>query len=107
MDKEFKYTVKSKRGKTLVEEIVKYSNFPDDWKDNPMVQMGLMEYKQEILEKHFDVEISDDLEFTINDLQGEEDEKELESLRDYKTDLKWLVDNGATYEELMERINSL
>lgn len=67
--KEFKYSIKSKEGKVLVESIVRFGSeekpFPEDWKDCLHTQIALQRYKDELLEKHFDVDISEDLEFEI------------------------------------------
>jgi hypothetical protein len=75
MEKEFKFTIKDKKtGKVLVETIVNFGSsehpFPEDWKDNPMAQMSLYEYKQELLNKMFQVDISEDLEFTLPEKQS-------------------------------------
>jgi hypothetical protein len=75
MKKDFKFTIKDRKtGKVLVETIVSFGSieypFPEDWKDNSMAQMSLYEYKQELLNKMFQVDISEDLEFTLPEKQS-------------------------------------
>lgn len=67
--KKFKYTLKTKGGKILIQTIVSFGSkrhpFPDDWKENAYVQMALQEYKETFVKRHFDVEISENLDFDI------------------------------------------
>lgn len=61
--KDFKFTMKSKSGKTFVQEIVTFGSkekpFPADWKENGMIQMSLQEYKQTFFDKYFDILIEE------------------------------------------------
>lgn len=61
--KDFKYTIKSKNGKILFQSVVTFGSktnpFPKDWKDNPMVQISLQEYKEKIIKDNLDIEISE------------------------------------------------
>lgn len=70
MTKEFKYTLKSKKGKVLLESIIAFGNkenpFPNNWKENPLIQIQLQDYKRKLIEDNFDIEISEDLKFNIN-----------------------------------------
>lgn len=67
--KDFKYTLKSKEGKILLQEIVTFGSkakpFPDDWKGNPMIQMALVDYKQTLISRNFDILIDENLDFDI------------------------------------------
>jgi mRNA-degrading endonuclease YafQ of YafQ-DinJ toxin-antitoxin module len=67
--KDFKYTLKSKEGKIILQEVVTFGSkekpFPQDWKDNPMIQMAIMDYKDTLIRNNFDILVSEDLEFDI------------------------------------------
>jgi hypothetical protein len=69
MEKEFKFTIKDKKGKVYVETIATFGSkeypFPDDWKENAIAQMSIMNFKEKILNEHFTIEVSEDLEFTL------------------------------------------
>ena len=69
IQKSFKYTLKTKEGKILLQTIVtfgsKHQPFPDDWKENAYVQMALQDYKETFVNENFDIEISEDLDFDI------------------------------------------
>lgn len=69
--KEFKYTIKTKKGLILAEQIVSFGSeeypFPENWKESGMAQRSLYEYKEEFLNAEFDVDISEDLEFSIEE----------------------------------------
>jgi hypothetical protein len=67
--KDFKYTLKSKNGKILLQEIVTFGTkekpFPKDWKKNPMIQMAMIDYKETFINKNFDILIEENLDFEI------------------------------------------
>jgi hypothetical protein len=67
--KEFKFTIKDKKGKVYVETIVSFgskeSPFPKDWKESGMAQMAIIDFKAQMLQEYFTVDVSEDLEFTI------------------------------------------
>lgn len=68
--KDFKYTLKSKEGKILLQSVVTFGSkekpFPEDWKSNPLVQMALVDHKRNFIDENFDVEIDDEnLDFDI------------------------------------------
>ena len=67
--KDFKFTIKDSNGKVLVETIATFGSddypFPEDWKDNGMAQKAIFEFKQELLNKFFQVDVSENLDFTI------------------------------------------
>jgi hypothetical protein len=67
--KEFKFTIKDKKGKVYVETIVSFgskeSPFPKDWKESGMAQMAIIDFKEQMLQEYFTVDVSEDLEFTI------------------------------------------
>lgn len=72
MEKEFKFTIKdANNGKVLVETIASFGSadhpFPEDWKDNGMAQKAIFDFKEELLNKVFKVEVSEDLNFTLED----------------------------------------
>ena len=67
--KEFKYTLQSKDGKILLQSIVAFGNeetpFPINWKEDVVIQVALENYKEKLIKKHFDVKISEKLDFDI------------------------------------------
>ena len=68
--KDFKYTLKNKEGKVLLQQVVTFGSqkkpFPQDWKNNPMTQMALIDYKDILIQDNFDIIIDDeDLDFNI------------------------------------------
>lgn len=67
--KDFKYTLKSKEGKILLQEIVTFGSkqrpFPKDWKTNPMIQMALIDYKETLITNNFDILVDENLDFDI------------------------------------------
>lgn len=69
--KDFKFTIKDPNGKVLVETIATFGSesrpFPKDWKDNAMFQMAIQDFKIDMLQKYFKVEVSEDLEFTLKE----------------------------------------
>ena len=67
--KNFKYSLKSKDGKIiLLQSIVSFGTkenpFPKDWENNGMAQRSIFEYKEEFINRHFDltIEESDELD---------------------------------------------
>ena len=70
--KSFLFRIKPK-GKdiALVEQIVEFGSknkpFPEDYKNDYWVQKGMADYKSELLEEYFEVEISESLEMTIEE----------------------------------------
>ena len=67
--KDFKYTLKSKEGKILLQEIVTFGSkekpFPKDWKSNPMVQIAIIDYKDTFIKNNFDILVDENLDFGI------------------------------------------
>jgi len=67
--KDFKYTLKSKDGKILLQEIVTFGSkerpFPEDWKENPMIQIALLDYKETLIKNNFDILVDENLDFDI------------------------------------------
>lgn len=67
--KDFKYTLKSKEGKILLQEIVTFGSkekpFPEDWESNPMIQMAILDYKETLIKNNFDIVVDENLEFDI------------------------------------------
>ena len=67
--KDFKYTLKSKEGKILLQEIVTFGSkekpFPKDWKGNPMVQIAIIDYKDTFIKNNFDILVDENLDFDI------------------------------------------
>ena len=57
--KDFKYSIKTKEGKVLVEEIVTFGNkekpFPADWKNDGIALMTLLNYEEAFLKRHLDI----------------------------------------------------
>lgn len=69
MEKDFRYTIRTKSSKIVVaEQIVTFGSedrpFPDDWKNDVHVQLALQDHKQKFFAEVFDVEISEDLSET-------------------------------------------
>ena len=68
--KDFKFTLKSKDGKILLQEIVTFGGteeypFPDNWKNDYFALNSVLNYKQIFLDKNFDIDISEDTKFDI------------------------------------------
>lgn len=67
--KDFKFTLKSKEGKILLQEIVTFGSmekpFPKDWKNDPITQMALIDYKETLIKNNFDILIDENLDFDI------------------------------------------
>lgn len=67
--KDFKYTLQSKDGKILLQSVVTFGTekepFPKDWKENGFAQIALQNYKGTFVNEHFDIIISEDLDFDI------------------------------------------
>jgi len=57
--KDFKYSIKTKSGKLIAEEIVAFGGeknpFPEDWEKQPAVLVALLDYQREMLKKYIDV----------------------------------------------------
>ncbi len=72
--KDFKFTIKDSNGKVLVETIATFGSddypFTEDWKDNGMAQKAIFEFKQELLNKFFQVDVSENLDFTSKEKQN-------------------------------------
>ena len=69
--KDFMYRLKSKKGTVILESIVTFGSedrpFPEDWENSPIAQIALQDYKEEFINRNFDIEISQDLNFKIKD----------------------------------------
>ena len=69
MTKDFKYTLKSKDGKVLLESVVTFGSkenpFPENWENDNFAQMNIQKYKEKFINDNFDIIISEDTEFTI------------------------------------------
>jgi chromate transport protein ChrA len=61
--KDFKYTLKSKSGKVLLESVVVFGNkskpFPKDWGNDVYANIALSNYKEKFIESNFDIEIEE------------------------------------------------
>jgi len=71
--KTFRFTlVHRDSGKAIVQEIVVFGNekrpWPDDWRKNGMAQMKLIEFRDEMLGRYFEV-ISEEDETDTNDAE--------------------------------------
>ena len=67
--KDFKFTLKSKDGKILLQEVVTFGSeeqpFPENWKNDYFAQSSVLDYKQKFINSNFDIDISEDTEFDI------------------------------------------
>jgi mRNA-degrading endonuclease YafQ of YafQ-DinJ toxin-antitoxin module len=67
--KDFKFTLKSKEGKILLQEVVTFGTeeqpFPENWKDDYFAQSSVLDYRQKFIDRNFDIDISEDTEFDI------------------------------------------
>lgn len=70
--KNFKYSLKSKDGKILLQSIVSFGSkeypFPKDWENNGMAQRSIFEYKEDLINKFFDITIEEGDE--LDDFDG-------------------------------------
>jgi mRNA-degrading endonuclease YafQ of YafQ-DinJ toxin-antitoxin module len=61
--KDFKYTLKSKCGKVLLESVVAFGNkskpFPKEWEGDVHANYALSNYKEKFIESNFDIEIEE------------------------------------------------
>jgi hypothetical protein len=61
--KNFKYSLKAKDGKIILQSIVSFGSeeypFPKDWENNGMAQRCIFEYKEEFINRHFDLTIEE------------------------------------------------
>ena len=68
VDKEFRYSIRTKEGKLVAQQIVSFGSktmpFPEDWKENVHAQMALQDYKQKLFDVFFDVTIEPGSELT-------------------------------------------
>lgn len=67
--KDFKFTLKSKVGKILLQEVVTFGTeehpFPENWEEDYFAQSSVLDYKQKFIDSNFDIDISEDTEFDI------------------------------------------
>jgi mRNA-degrading endonuclease YafQ of YafQ-DinJ toxin-antitoxin module len=67
--KDFKFTLKSKEGKILLQSIVTFGTeeqpFPENWKDDYFAQISVLDYKQKFIDENFDIDINEDTNFDI------------------------------------------
>jgi hypothetical protein len=70
--KNFKYSLKSKDGKIILQSIVSFGSkeypFPKDWENNGMAQRSMFDYKEEFINRHFDLTIEEGDE--LDDFDG-------------------------------------
>lgn len=62
--KDFKFSIKTKEGKVLIEEVVTFGSkekpFPKDWEEQSSVISSIWDYKKTMIDKYLDVEIEDE-----------------------------------------------
>lgn len=67
--KDFKFTLKSKEGKILLQEVVTFGTeeqpFPENWKEDYFAQISVLDYRQKFIDRNFDIDISEDTDFDI------------------------------------------
>lgn len=67
--KDFKFTLKSKDGKILLQSVVTFGTeeqpFPENWKNDYFAQISVLDYKQKFFAENFDIDISEDTNFDI------------------------------------------
>jgi len=51
---EFKFTIKNKKGKMIVEETVNFEGFPKNWKNEGMALKALYDYEDEFIQRHIE-----------------------------------------------------
>jgi len=56
---DFKFTIKTKSGKLIVDEIVSFGTdktpFPVNWRNEGIALMALLNYREEFIEEHLDI----------------------------------------------------
>lgn len=61
--KNFKYTLKSKSGKIILQSIVSFGSeeypFPKDWENNGMAQRSIFDFKEDFINQNFDFTIEE------------------------------------------------
>jgi hypothetical protein len=62
--KSFVYTLKTKEGKVLLQEVVEFGSdenpFPEDWRNNTSAMMAVLDYKTEgLIERNFDITVEE------------------------------------------------
>lgn len=66
--KDFVYTIRTKKGKLISQEVVSFGSknypFPDDWKNQGMALMTLLEYKEAMINKYLDITYEEGSELT-------------------------------------------
>jgi hypothetical protein len=63
--KDFKYTLKRKFTSRDSDFGSKERPFPKDWKENPMIQIALSDYKETLIKNNFDILVDENLDFDI------------------------------------------
>jgi mRNA-degrading endonuclease YafQ of YafQ-DinJ toxin-antitoxin module len=67
--KDFKFSLKSKAGKILLQEVVTFGTpeqpFPENWKENYFAQNSILDYKQKFIDRNFDIDVSEETDFNI------------------------------------------
>lgn len=67
--KDFKFTLKSKDGKILLQEVITFGTkeqpFPENWKEDYFAQSSVLDYKQKFIDENFDIDISEDTNFDV------------------------------------------
>jgi len=53
---EFKFTIKTKKGKMIVEETVNFEGFPENWKNEGMALKSLYDYQDEFIHRHIETD---------------------------------------------------
>lgn len=70
--KNFKYSLKAKDGKIILQSIVSFGSeeypFPKDWENNGMAQRCIFDYKEEFINRNFDLTIEEGDE--LDDFDG-------------------------------------
>lgn len=64
VSKDFKYTMKSKSsGRVLAEQVVRFGSnerpFPENWKDDPIIQKALHDHIEEFLASVIEIDIEE------------------------------------------------
>lgn len=102
--KEFKYTLKSKCGKVLLEQVVVFGSkekpLPKNYKEDSLFVRGIYDYKEEFFDNHFEITIEEDTESKIVNKE-QELKKQVEKLEQENAELRLQI---SSFDEVVKNM---